>query len=111
MIKDKIEEYFKMLENRSSSKGYMINREYVKFNFDVNGWGSITIIALDEKKLYNNNYPFDDFIKAAILEREQELINRAFELEEIHFQEIKLAARDEAIDILAGIYLSTKEQK
>lgn len=88
-----IEKLKQMEWNRKSPTGYMINKERVyirKQNLrKVTSAGNFS------------NLQFDKYIKQAIIEKEKELLERAFELEEIEYQEIRKQAKIEAANILA----------
>lgn len=83
-----------MLQNRECSTGYMINKETVRINKEK-------LRHITRLQTYDNLL-FDPFILQAILEKEDELIERAYELEELKFREIENKAKIEAANILAG---------
>ena len=83
--------------NRKSAQGYMINKDRLRIFYE--GLSKVTIAnghAITQ---------FDPYILKAILEKEKELINRAFELEELDYLEVEKKAKIEAASILTGIDL------
>ena len=91
---ESIEKLKKIECNRESSTGYMVNKERV---------------YIAEKNLRNvtiagayDNLQFDKYIIKAILEKEADLLQRAFELEQTDYEETKRLAKIEAANILAG---------
>jgi hypothetical protein len=78
-------------KTRNSPSGYFNNS--VKFSSKLR---YVTIAG------EYDNLQFDNFIIAAMKEKEKDLIKRAFELEEAYFQKIKRLAKIEAANILAG---------
>jgi hypothetical protein len=94
MDTENIKKLKSMLNNRESDTGYMVNKETVRINKE-----KLRYITRSE---YYDNFLFDPFILKAILEKEHELIERAYELEELQFREIEKKAKIEAANILAG---------
>lgn len=94
MKTDNIEKLKTIEKRRESKTGYMINKEKVyisvKKSIDLTIAGSY------------DNRQFDRYMRLAILEKEKELLQRAFELEEQDYQETKRLAKIEAANILAG---------
>lgn len=83
-----------MIKDRESSTGYIINKETVRINREK-------LRYITRSQNYDN-FSFDPFILEAILEKEKDLIERAYELEALKFCEIEKKAKIEAANILAG---------
>ena len=89
---EKIEAY------RWENKGYLKEKENVHIR--IKNSNDVTIV-----KQFSTDYSlfgFDEYVVKAILEKESELLQRAFELEEIEYERIKKLAKIEAANILAG---------
>lgn len=91
---ESIEKLRSIESRRSSLTGYMVNKDRVRIS--EKNLRKVTIADAYD------NVAFDKYIVKAILEKESELINRAFELEEIEYQEISEKAKLEAASILVG---------
>ena len=91
---ENIEKLKRIENNRDSSTGYMVNKEGVYIA--KKNLRKVTIAGTYD------NLQFDKYIIQAILEKESELLKRAYELENIDYEETKKLAKIEAANILAG---------
>jgi methyltransferase-like protein len=90
---ENIEKLKRIERNRESSNGYMVNKERVYIA--KKNLRKVTIAGSYD------NLQFDEYIIKAILEKESDLLQRAFELEQIDYEETKKLAKIEAANILA----------
>ena len=91
---ENIEKLKRIEGNRESSTSYMVNKESVYIA--ENNLRKVTIAGAYD------NLQFDKYIIKAILEKEADLLQRAFELEHADYEETKRLAKIEAANILAG---------
>ena len=91
---ENIEKLKRIENNRNSSTGYIVNKQDVRIA--SKNLRKVTIAGAYD------NLQFDKYIIQAILEKESELIKRAYELENIDYEETKKLAKIEAANILAG---------
>lgn len=89
---ENIIELKKVEKNRYAVTGYLTHKKDVRISSHLQ---DVTCAGI-----YSNRI-FDNFIISAIREKEAELIERAFELEEAHYQKIKKLAKIEAVNIIA----------
>lgn len=78
--------------NRSGHNGYLTGK--ITINYD-----KMRFVTLNGNY---DNLKYDQFIIQAIRENEQLLLIRAKEIEEQYYHEIKLKAKQEAANLLAG---------
>jgi hypothetical protein len=91
---ESIEKLKRIESNRESSTSYMVNKECVYIA--EKNLRKVTIAGAYD------NLQFDKYIIKAILEKEADLLQRAFELEQTDYEETKKLAKIEAANILAG---------
>jgi len=90
---ENIEKLERIKSNRESSTGYMQNKD--KVYIAAKNLRKVTIAG------DYDNVQFDKYIIQAILEKEDKLLKRAYELEEADYQAIKKLAKIEAANLLA----------